>query len=180
MAGKLSKLFFVLLLVSMCQNVDAQFNSRDSLLRFSNRGMWGGKRKEVKNSSEEKVNKNKKGTTSKSNAKKRTSAKRAKKSETKKEPRVDSVLYAPKYAFGDRVIMRGDYGPDVKKVADILVQNLFIDEKDIPYTTDGQVLYDGELVKAVKLFQKVEGLFDDGMIGETTIKKLRSRTARKR
>lgn len=164
----------------MCQNVDAQFNSRDSLLRFSNRGMWGGKRKEVKKSPEEKVNKNKKSTTSKNNPKKRSSAKRVKKSETKKEPRVDSVLYAPKYAFGDRVIMRGDYGPDVKKVADILVQNLFIDEKDIPYTTDGQVLYDGELVKAVKLFQKVEGLFDDGMIGETTIKKLRSRIARKR
>ncbi len=177
------RILLLVLLVSISMHVDAQFNSRDSLLRFSNRGIWSGKRTGGKNVSEKKVATTKKstkerGTSKKSSVKKKSKKDVSKRANTKKEPRIDSVTYAPKYSLGDRVIMRGDYGPDVKKVADILVRNLFIDEKDIPYTSDGQVLYDGELVKAVRLFQKVEGLFDDGMIGETTVKKLRKRGVR--
>ena len=86
----------------------------------------------------------------------------------------DSVVYAEKKIYlGDRVIMRGDSGADVKKLAEIMVKNLFIDEKDVPYTKSGAVLYDGELVRAVRLFQRSSGLYGDGIVGETTIKELR-------
>lgn len=86
----------------------------------------------------------------------------------------DSVVYAEKKIYlGDRIIMRGDSGADVKKLAEIMVKNLFIDEKDVPYTKSGAVLYDGELVRAVRLFQRSSGLYGDGIVGETTIKELR-------
>ena len=90
------------------------------------------------------------------------------------EKKTDSVAYSErKYSLGDRVIMRGDTGADVKKLAEIMVKNLYIDEKAVPYTKSGAVLYDGELLRAVKLFQKVSGLYDDGIVGTTTIKELR-------
>lgn len=86
----------------------------------------------------------------------------------------DSVKYTPiRYSLGDRVLMRGDSGADVKKLAEIMVKHLYIEETDVPYTAGGQVLYDGELMRAVKLFQKVSGLYDDGIVGTTTIKALR-------
>ena len=77
--------------------------------------------------------------------------------------------------MGERIIMRGDSGNDVKSVARILVRKLFLDEKEIIYTADGGVLYDGEIVRAVRLFQKVQGMYDDGMVGATTLKALRRR-----
>ena len=86
----------------------------------------------------------------------------------------DSVLYEERhYSLGDRVIMRGDSGADVKKLAEIMVKNFYLDENSIPYTKSGKVLYEGELLRAVKLFQKVSGLYDDGIVGTTTIKELR-------
>lgn len=86
----------------------------------------------------------------------------------------DSVTFTPvRYSLGDRVLMRGDSGADVRKLAEIMVKNLYLDEKAVPYTKSGEVLYDGELVRAVKLFQKVSGLYDDGVVGTTTIKELR-------
>ncbi len=86
----------------------------------------------------------------------------------------DSLHYAEKKIYlGDRVIMRGDSGADVKKLAEIMVKNLYMDEKDVVYTKSGAVLYDGELVKAVRLFQRASGLYGDGIVGETTIKALR-------
>ena len=91
-----------------------------------------------------------------------------------KSTKSDSVKYSEKRIYlGDRVIMRGDTGADVKKLAEIMVKNLYIDEKDVPYTKSGSVLYDGELLRAVRLFQKVSGLYGDGIVGETTIKALR-------
>ena len=80
-----------------------------------------------------------------------------------------------RYRLGERIIMRGDSGNDVKSLANILVKKLFLDEKSIIYTADGGVLYEGEIVRAVKLFQKVQGMFDDGIVGETTLKALRRR-----
>ena len=80
-----------------------------------------------------------------------------------------------RYRLGERIIMRGDSGNDVKSLANILVKKLFLDEKSIMYTADGGVLYEGEIVRAVKLFQKVQGMFDDGIVGETTLKALRRR-----
>lgn len=90
------------------------------------------------------------------------------------EKRNDSVQYEERcYSLGDRIIMKGDSGADVKKLAEIMVKNLYLDENSIPYTRSGKVLYEGELLKAVKLFQKVSGLYDDGIVGTTTIKELR-------
>ena len=149
-------------------------------MRFTNRGIWDVKREGVKKKDVKPA--------AKSGVKKRESSS-GKKRETntsknakvkKRTSRNDSLNYAPRYSMGDRVIMRGDSGADVRKVAEILVRNLFIDEKDVPYTTTGEVLFDGELVRALKLFQKVEGLYEDGMISEPTFRKLRKRNARKR
>lgn len=106
--------------------------------------------------------------------KKAATKKRAAVKKAAKKPGVDSVKFAPvRYSLGDRVIMHGDSGADVRKLAEIMVKHLYMEESAVIYTKGGTVLYDGELVRAVKLFQKVSGLYEDGMVGETTIKALR-------
>lgn len=106
-------------------------------------------------------------------AKKKPATKKSSKPKQVKQ-RVDSVKFVPmRYSLGDRVLMRGDSGADVKKLAEIMVKQLYMEESAVIYTKGGDVLYDGELVRAVKLFQKVSGLYDDGIVGETTIKALR-------
>lgn len=114
-------------------------------------------------------------TPEKSMAKKKAATKKkAAVKKAAKKPKVDSVKFAPvRYSLGDRVIMHGDSGADVKKLAEIMIKHLYMEESAVIYTKDGTVLYDGELVRAVKLFQKVSGLYEDGMVGETTIKALR-------
>ena len=121
-----------------------------------------------------KVEKPKKKPVKKAAAKKGGAQKRVLESKPKAKSKSDSVVYMqPKYSLGDRIIMRGDSGADVKKLAEIMVKNLYLDENSVPYTKGGAVLYDGELLRAVKLFQKVSGLYDDGIVGATTIKELR-------
>ena len=71
--------------------------------------------------------------------------------------------------------MRGDSGADVRNVARILVRKLYMDEDSIIYTSDGGVLYDGELVRAVMRFQNLNGFYEDGIIGYELIKALRKR-----
>ena len=91
-------------------------------------------------------------------------------------PKVDSLRYEPvKYRLGDRMIMRGDSGMDVRNVARILVKKLYIGEDSIIYTKDGGVLYDGDLVRAVKHFQEFNGLYPDGIISSEVVKALRRR-----
>lgn len=85
------------------------------------------------------------------------------------------VFEGTKYRLGDRVIMRGDSGTDVKSLANILVKKLFLDENDIIYTSDGGALYDGAIIKAVRSFQKVSGIYEDGTVATTTLKALRKR-----
>ncbi|MBR5475453.1 MAG: hypothetical protein IKV17_01375 [Bacteroidaceae bacterium] len=169
----------VVMLLFFVIPVSAQFNHKgDSLLRFTNRGIWDGKRGGAVT---KKGDVSKKATPAKKAVIKKDAAKAVKSSVAKKRSvRNDSVVYTVRYSLGDRVIMRGDSGADVRKVAEILVRNLFIDEKDIPYTVTGEVLFDGELVRALKLFQKVEGLYEDGMVSEPTLKRLRKRSSRKR
>lgn len=88
--------------------------------------------------------------------------------------KVDSLHYsARQYNFGERVIMRGDSGKDVRKLAEIMVNNLYIDERQIVYTPTGLVLYDGELVKAVMRFQELNGFYPDGMVGKKLVKVLK-------
>ena len=86
-------------------------------------------------------------------------------------PKVDSVKYEPRtYRLGERVVMQGDSGRDVRNVADILVKKLYFDEDSIIYTKGGGVLYDGDLVRAVKHFQEFNGFYPDGIIGQELIK----------
>ena len=93
-----------------------------------------------------------------------------------KENKIDSLEFAVKtYRLGERVIMPGDSGRDVRSVAKILVNKIYIDEENLIYTADGGVLYEGELVRAVKHFQEFNGLFPDGIIGHDVIKALRKR-----
>ena len=91
--------------------------------------------------------------------------------------KIDSLQYTPRqYMLGERVIMRGDSGRDVRSLANILVKKLYMDEADVIYTSGGGVLYDGELVKAVIRFQRLNGFHEDGIVGKELIKALRKRT----
>lgn len=101
-----------------------------------------------------------------------TAAKRVKAA----SPKVDSVKYEPRvYRLGERVIMQGDSGRDVRNVADILVKKLYFDEDSIIYTKGGGVLYEGDLLRAVKHFQEFNGFYPDGIITRELIKALRKR-----
>ena len=93
-----------------------------------------------------------------------------------KEAKVDSLLYVAKvYRLGERVIMPGDSGRDVRSMAKILVNKIYIDESELRYTADGGVVYEGRLVKAVKHFQEFNGLHADGIVGKEVVKALRKR-----
>lgn len=105
---------------------------------------------------------------------KKPSRKSAAKRGKRKKETIDSVRFVQKeYSFGERVIMRGDSGKDVRKLAEILVNNLYIDEKQLLYTKSGALLYDGELVKAVMRFQEYNGFYPDGIVGKKLIKVLK-------
>lgn len=93
-----------------------------------------------------------------------------------KSVKIDSVQYTPKsYSLGERVIMPGDSGRDVRNVANILVKKLYIDEAEIVYTADGGVIYNDALQRAVKHFQEFNGFYPDGIIGNAVVKALRKR-----
>jgi murein L,D-transpeptidase YcbB/YkuD len=94
-----------------------------------------------------------------------------------RQAKVDSLQFVSReYMLGERVIMRGDSGRDVRSVANILVKKLYMDEGDIVYTANGGVLYDGEIVKAVMRFQRLNGFHEDGIVGHDLIKALRKRS----
>lgn len=158
----------MLLIFLSVQNSAAQFYRRnDSIAKIVKSGV-SVERKRLNDAGNKKKQRKKTKTTKKKSA---TAGKI-------KSAKKDSVIYRRSYKLGDRVIMRGDSGADVKKVAEILVNNLFIEEKNVPYTRGGQVLYDGELIKALKLFQKVEGMYEDGVIATPTIKALKRYNSR--
>jgi murein L,D-transpeptidase YcbB/YkuD len=100
----------------------------------------------------------------------------AQKTKRKKAVVVDSLKALPKnYYLGERVIMKGDSGRDVRAMARILINKLYIDEASLVYTAGDGVLYDGDLVRAVKHFQEFNGMYPDGIVGKETIKALRKR-----
>lgn len=82
---------------------------------------------------------------------------------------------ARKYRLGDRVIVRGDSGRDVRSVANALVKKLYIKPEKIVKTYDGGALLDGELYKALLRFQKERGLPVDGRVTKDVVKELRKR-----
>ena len=134
---------------------------------------------------------------SKQSSKKKKQVKKPVKKQTKKQPKksggktavvkktekpaaksvkIDSVQYTPRnYTLGERVIMPGDSGRDVRNVANILVKKLYIDETEVVYTADGGVLYNDALQRAVKHFQEFNGFYPDGIIGNAVVKALRKR-----
>lgn len=82
---------------------------------------------------------------------------------------------AYKYKLGERVIIRGDSGRDVRSVANALLKKLYIKEDDIVHTSGGGVLYDGVLYDAMLRFQKDKGLPETGVIDKRVVKELRKR-----
>lgn len=82
---------------------------------------------------------------------------------------------ARKYKLGDRVIVRGDSGRDVRSVANALVKKLYIKAEDVTPTFDNGALMDGELYNALLRFQKDKGLPVDGRVTTEVVKELRKR-----
>lgn len=161
MANKYLIILSVLLLSLLSQSASAQFyQRRDSVARIIKQGVtFEQPRTDVKKSQ------------AKKNTKKKSAVKK-KSAKVKKKKEADIVYEGKKYRLGERVIMRGDSGADVKSLANMLVRKLFLDENDIIYTKNG-VLYEGEIIRAVRVLQRVSGLYDDGMVGTTTLKALR-------
>ena len=82
---------------------------------------------------------------------------------------------ARRYKLGDRVIVRGDSGRDVRSVANALVKKLYIKAEDVIPTFDNGALLDGELYNALLRFQKEKGLPVDGKVDKAVVKELRRR-----
>ena len=82
---------------------------------------------------------------------------------------------ARKYKLGDRVIVRGDSGRDVRSVANALVKKLYIKPDEVIPTFDNGALMDGELYNALLRFQKDKGLPADGRVTERVVKEFRKR-----
>ena len=82
---------------------------------------------------------------------------------------------ARKYKLGDRIIVRGDSGRDVRSVANALVKKLYINVEDVIPTFDNGALLDGELYDALLRFQKDKKLPVDGRVTKDVVKELRKR-----
>lgn len=165
MVNKIFCIVSLFLLLLLPREASAQFYQRsDSVARLIKSGVtMQQQRTDVKKTEAKKkgATKKKRGTANKKTAK------------VKKEKKSEGIVYEEKrYRLGERVIMRGDSGADVKSLANMLVKKLFLDENDIIYTKNG-VLYDGEIIRAVRSFQKISGLYEDGMVGTPTLKALR-------
>ena len=82
---------------------------------------------------------------------------------------------ARKYKLGDRVIVRGDSGRDVRSLANALVKKLYINADDVITTFDNGALLDGKLYNALLRFQRDNGLPADGRVTTEVVKELRKR-----
>ena len=165
---------YILLLLSLfvAQTASAQFYKQNgSLARIVKRGIV--REQSTLSVDSQKKKENKKKRPKSSNRAKNQAKKEALKVAKESKGRIEYT--GRKYRLGERIIMRGDSGNDVKSLANILVEKLYLDEKDIIYTADGGVLYEGEIVRALRLFQQVSGMHGDGIVGKTTLKALRRR-----
>lgn len=182
---------FLLLLILLCSHsVDAQSTAAQD-------GKLGTTRSYRKVSGDSQRLRTDNGKQKKQSSKQSSKKKKQVKKQTKKQPKkssgksavvkktekpavksvkIDSVQYTPRnYTLGERVIMPGDSGRDVRNVANILVKKLYIDEAEVVYTADGGVLYNDALQRAVKHFQEFNGFYPDGIIGNAVVKALRKR-----
>ncbi len=70
--------------------------------------------------------------------------------------------------------MRNLYGADVKQLTDLLVKCDYLQSSKVSKNSSGYVLYDEDVIDAVKRFQKDIGISVDGNAGTTTISKLKA------
>lgn len=76
------------------------------------------------------------------------------------------------YRLGSRTLNKDLYGADVKLLTDNLVKYGYMNKSKVKTNYLGYVIYDENVVDAVKRFQKDMGLIADGIVGSTTISKL--------
>lgn len=69
------------------------------------------------------------------------------------------------------------YGADIKQLTDWLVKCEYLKASQVYKNTSGYVVYNDDVVNAVKAFQKDMGLSVDGSAGSTTIEKLKAYAA---
>ena len=81
------------------------------------------------------------------------------------------------YTVGSRVMKKDLYGADIKQLTDWLVKCEYLKASQVYKNTSGYVVYNDDVVNAVKAFQKDMGLSVDGSAGSTTIEKLKAYAA---
>lgn len=83
-----------------------------------------------------------------------------------------SYVSPSSYTLGSRTLNKDLYGADVKLLTDNLVKCEYLDKSKVKTNYSGYVVYDENVVDAVRRFQKDMGLTTDGIAGTTTITKL--------
>ena len=172
------RVFFLLVLSVLWQPVCAQSVSGDAgkVVSSQKYRKVSGEEVRLREDKKEKEKAGKKKKTKSVKGKKKSKSKAKTKAKKKGGAKVDSLVYEPvRHSLGDRVIMLGDSGRDVRSVARILVKKLYMTEDSIIYTQDGGVRYEGDMVRAIKHFQEFNGFYPDGIIGHDLIKALRKK-----
>lgn len=173
------KILFLLVLSFLFQPLCAQSVSDDAGKVVSSqkyKKVSGGEVRLREDKKEKEPGEKKKKEKRKKKGKSKRSASSGSRSRKRVAAKVDSLAYEQvRYSLGDRVIMVGDSGRDVRSVARILVKKLYMTEDSVIYTQDGGVRYEGDIVRAIKHFQEFNGFYPDGIIGHDLIKALRKR-----
>ena len=172
------KILFLLVLSFLFQPLCAQSVSDDAgkVVTSQKYKKVSGGEVRLREDKKEKEKAEKKKKTKSVKGKKKSKSKAKTKAKKKGGAKVDSLVYEPvRHSLGDRVIMLGDSGRDVRSVARILVKKLYMTEDSVIYTQDGGVRYEGDIVRAIKHFQEFNGFYPDGIIGHDLIKALRKR-----
>lgn len=82
-----------------------------------------------------------------------------------------------RFSLGDRVLVKGDVGSDVRDLGVLLKKLGFLDDAKIFYE-EGYPVYDAVFIRAVKAFQQASGLPVDGVCGKTTLQAISRNVAR--
>jgi len=91
-------------------------------------------------------------------------------------PKKTSTIYKSnsitKLKLGDRVIKPNMYGSDVTQLINILLKKKYLVREDGVTVVNGLQTYEGEIINAVKEFQRLNNLPVDGIVGSQTAYKL--------
>lgn len=103
-----------------------------------------------------------------SKTKKNISSNRKKNNQKRTKTKNKTVKKTPlDYKFGQRIIKHGDIGNDVRCLAVLLVNHLYMNECDIVYV-DTFVAYEGKMIEAVKRVQTEYEIEASGIIDSLT------------